>query len=47
MFIVKQIWPGNDGKMMAHSDFKLRFSESLLALVRGFLFQLGVVWAVW
>ena len=31
----------------AHSDFKLRFSESLLVLVRSFLFQMGVVWTVW
>ena len=29
-------WPGNDRKMTSHSNFKLRFSESYLDLVRGF-----------
>ena len=29
-------WPWNDGKMTSHSNFKLRFSEKILDMVRGF-----------
>ena len=36
-------WPGNDTKMTSHRNFKLRFSESSLDLVRGFLFQFGAI----
>ena len=40
-------WPGNDRKMTSHSIFKLSFFERSLDLVRGFLFQSGVIWDVW
>ena len=36
-------WPGNDRKMTSQSKFKLRFSMKSLDLVRGFLFQFGVI----
>ena len=36
-------WPGSDRKIMSQSNFKIRFSERSLDLVRGFLFQFGVV----
>ena len=36
-------WPGNDGKMMSHSNFKLTFSKIPLDLVRGFLVQFGLI----
>ena len=36
-------WPGNDGKMTSHCKIKLRFSEKALIVVRGFLFQFGVI----
>ena len=36
-------WPGDDGKIMAHSNFKLRFSERSLDIVKSFLFQFGVI----
>ena len=35
--------PSNDGKMTSHRNFKIRFSERLLVVVRGFLFQFGVI----
>ena len=36
--VMQGIWdlPGNDGKMTSHDNFKLRFSESSLDLVRDF-----------
>ena len=36
------VWPENDRKMTSHSNFKLRFSEKPLDVVRRFLFQFGV-----
>ena len=36
-------WPGNDGKMTSHGNLKVRFSERSSDLVRGFLFQFGVI----
>ena len=36
-------WPDNDRKMTSDRNFKLRFSERSLDLVRGFLFQFGVI----
>ena len=36
-------WSSNDGKMTSLKIFKLRFSKSSLDLVRGFLFQFGVI----
>ena len=50
MAIVKQEmsdWPGSNGKMTSHSNLKLRLSEASLDVVRGFLFQFGVIWEVW
>ena len=29
-------WPGNDGKMTSHSNFKLKFSKRSWVLIRGF-----------
>ena len=40
-------WPGTDGKMTSHSNFKVRFSESSLDLVTGLLFQFGAIREVW
>ena len=40
-------WPDNDRKMTSHSNFKIKLSERSLHLVRGFLFQFGVIWEVW
>ena len=43
MVIVKQgmsDWSGNNGEMMSHRNFQLRFSKRSLDLVRGFLFQM-------
>ena len=40
-------WQGSDGKITSHSNLKLRFCEKSLVLVRGFLFQFGVIWEVW
>ena len=31
-------WPGNDERMMPHSNFKVIFSERLLVVVIGLLF---------
>ena len=39
--------PDNDRKMTSYSNFKLRFSERSLDVIRGFLFQFGVIWKVW
>ena len=36
-------WLGNDGKIASHSHFKLKLPERSLDLVRGFLFQFGVI----
>ena len=39
MTILKQVmsdWPGNDRIMTSHSNFKLRYSETSLDVVRGF-----------
>ena len=36
-------WSSNDGKMTSLKIFKPRFSKSSLDLVRGFLFQFGVI----
>ena len=36
-------WPGSDGKMTSHYNFKLRLSKRSLDLVRGFWFQFGVI----
>ena len=36
-------WPGSDGKMTSHYNFKLRLSKRSLDLGRGFLFQFGVI----
>ena len=36
-------WLVNDGKIASRSNFQLRFSERPLDLVRGFLFQLGMI----
>ena len=46
MAIVKQgmpDWQGNDGKMTSHSNFKIRFSERSLDLVRGFYYEFDVI----
>ena len=40
-------WPGNEGNITSHNNFKLRFGERCLDLVRGFLFQFGVILEVW
>ena len=40
-------WPGNDGKMTSQNNFKLRFLERSLDLVRDFLFQFGLIGEVW
>ena len=39
--------PSNDRKMMSHSNFKLRFPETYLDLVRGFQFEFDLIWEVW
>ena len=39
-------WPGNDGKMTSHSNFKVTFSKRPLHLVRGCLFQFSLIWEV-
>ena len=36
-------WPGKNGKMTSHSNFKLRFSKKPLDLVGGFSFEFGVI----
>ena len=36
-------WSGNDGKTTSHNNFKLRFSERFLDLVRGFSLKFGVI----
>ena len=36
-------WSGSDGKMTSHNNFKIRFSERFLDLVRDFLCQFGVI----
>ena len=38
---------GNDRKNDVQNNFKLRFSKRSLDLVKGFLFQFGVIWEVW
>ena len=40
-------WPGDNKKITSHSNFKLRFSKKLLDLVRGLLFEFGVIEEVW
>ena len=35
-------WPGKNGKMTSHNNFKLRSCKRLLDLVRGFLVQFGL-----
>ena len=50
MTVIKQgmsNWPGNGRKVTSHNNFKLRFSERSLDVVRGFLFQFGLIWKVW
>ena len=50
MAIVKQVMsdlPDNEKKMTPHSNFQLRFSETSLDVIRGFLFQYGVIGEVW
>ena len=37
-------WLSND--MMSHSNFKTSFSERRCELVRGFLFEFGVIWEI-
>ena len=34
-------WPGNEGKMASHSNFKLKFSKNNLDLVRVFFVSVG------
>ena len=36
-------WPGNDGKMTSHNNFKVRFSGRSLNVVIGVLFQFGLI----
>ena len=40
-------WPGNDGKVTPHSNFKLSPSERPSATVRGFLFEFSVILEVY
>ena len=36
-------WPGNDKKITSHSNFRLRFPERPLDIVRGLLPQFGAI----
>ena len=40
-------WPGSYGKITSHKNFKIRFSERSLDLVRGFPFEFDVAGEVW
>ena len=40
-------WSSNDGNVTSLSSFALGSSERLLVKVRGFLFQIGLVWEQW
>ena len=40
-------WPDNVGKITSHSNFKLRYSERSVDVVRAFMFQFDVMSKVW
>ena len=40
-------WQSNGRKMMSHSNFKLKCFKRFWDEIRGFMFQVGVIWEAW